>query len=218
MIKLPVPVLIALTAFAHVRAIGQDCIMDQYAEWTIDSLVDPLMRAEVRSFYPVGLLEDTTIAELVVIPGGANCIDRAEFTGIGVSVVITGAPFDTTKHTFGYDRSQQVAFLCNIDGHGFWGTDGAMPRREIKVLSVRIQGKILKVPKHAYANLYEPNFCDNYPGSPDEPIAVHAGCRLSKDRSRIYIHMMNSDGAGGYLVTWIFQNGRYLGRVVEHGF
>ncbi len=218
MITSSIPVLIALTAFAHVKAFGQGCIMDQYAEWTTDSLVDPVMRDEVRSFYPAGLLEDTATAELLVIPGRANCIDRAEFTGNGISVVIEGTPFDPTRHTLGYDRSQQVAFLCNIDGHGFWGTDGAMPRREIKVLSMTIQGKILKVPKHACANLYEPNFCDNYPGSPDEPIAVHAGCRLSKDRKRLYVHMMNSDGAGGYLVTWIFQDGRYWGRVVEHGF
>jgi hypothetical protein len=211
-------VLIVLTAFAHVKAFGQECIMDQYAEWTVDSLVDPVMRDEVLSFYPLGLLDDTSAAELLVVPGRGNCVDRAEFTGNEVSVVIEGAAFDTTKHSFGYDRSQQVAILCNIDGHGFWGCDGDMPHREIKLLRVTVRGRTLSVPKHAYTNLYEPNFCDSYPRTPTDPIALHAGCRLSMDRKRLYVHMMNSDGAGGYLVTWIFQDGRYFGRVVEHGF
>jgi hypothetical protein len=213
-----IPVLIALTAFANPKAFGQECIMDQYAEWTNDSLVDPVMRDEVLSFYPLGLLDDTSTAELLVIPGRANCIDRAEFTGNDISVVIEGTPFDTTKHRFGYDRSQQVPILCNIDGHGLWGTDGEMPHREIKLLRVTIQGKTVKVPKHAFANLYEPNFCDSDPRSPTDPIALHAACQLSTDRKRLYVHMMNSDGAGGYLVTWIFQDSRYFGRVVEHGF
>lgn len=211
-------VLTVLSFSVRASAIGQDCVMDQYAEWTIDSLLDPTMRAEVLSLYPTGLLEETSTVELIALPGRANCHDRAEFKGNDITVVIEGAPFDTAKHTFGYDRSQQVPFLCNIDGLGFWGTDGGMPRREIKGVNVTMKGKMLNVPKRGYTNLYEPNFCDTYPGSKDAPISIHASCRLSKDRERLYIHMMNSDGAGGYLVTWIFQNGRYWGRVVEHGF
>lgn len=211
-------VFIGLGAFAYAGVVGQECSTDKYAAWTIDSLVDPIVHEEVLSFYPPGLMDDTSSAELIVIPGRANCDDRAEFTGNGVSVMIEGRPFDPTKHALGYDRGQQPALLCTIDGHGIWGTDGDLPRNEIGTVSVEMEGRSVTVPRHAYTNLYEPNFCDSYPRTPDAPIDLHAGCRLSKDRRRLYVHMLNSDGAGGYLVTWIFRDGRYWGRVVEHGF
>ena len=208
-----------LLGFDVIGATAQDCVMDQYAELTVDSLTDPIMRSEVLSLYPQGLLEDTSTAELVVVPGRTNCVDRAVFKGAGISVVIEGVPFDTAKHTFGYDKSQGTPwFLCNIDGHGFWGGDGTMPHREIRSLRLVDAGRTLPVPKSAYANLFEPNFCDDYPRTPDQPITVHARCMLSKDAKRLYVHMMNSDGAGGYLVTWVFIDGHYWGRIVEHGF
>ena len=85
--------------------------------------------------------------------------------------------------------------------------------KEVRFIHVKYQ---LLLPESALAGLYEPNFCykDNTTGK------LAASCKVfrSTDKRRVYIYMYNSDGAGGYEVTWVIQDSKYLTRVIDFGF
>jgi len=145
------------------------------------------------------------------LKGQSDCDTYAHFKGHGVDVRIVSAPFDSTKHTLTYDQSG-YPFLCEIDGKRFLGTDGGMPREAIQRVSVTIDSVRVQLPRAAYGDLYQPSFC--WLSGTDGSIW---SCHVvrSVDRKRVYIHMSNSDGAGSYMVIWIFINGRYVRRVIE---
>jgi hypothetical protein len=122
-----------------------------------------------------------------------------------IAVRIEKAQFRPRKHKLGWVKEgDSRPELFYIDGKPFYGTDGEVPHRLIKSLALKVRGKKFAIPKHAYSDLYEPNL---------DMLTVY----LSPDKSRAYIMMMNSDGAGAYGVTWCFREGRYIRRIVEYG-
>jgi hypothetical protein len=46
----------------------------------------------------------------------------------------------------------------------------------------------------------------------------HTKVHYDKTSDILYIHAMNSDGAGGYVVIWKIEKGGYKERFVSHGF
>lgn len=145
------------------------------------------------------------------LKGQSDCDTYAHFKGHGVDVRIESAPFDSTKHTLTYDQSGYPS-LCEIDGKPFRGTDGGMPREAIKRVVITIDSARVQFPGTAWNDLYEPFYCGT---STIEGLYWTCHVARSADRKRVYIHMGNSDGAGSYMVIWIFINGRYVRRVIE---
>jgi hypothetical protein len=43
------------------------------------------------------------------------------------------------------------------------------------------------------------------------------GVYLSKDDRKVYIYLLNKDGKGGYEVTWVIQDKKFLRRVLDYG-
>lgn len=144
------------------------------------------------------------------LKGKSDCDTYAHFKGHGVDVRIESAPFDSTKHTLTFTTDGYPA-LCKIDGRIFCGTDGSIPQEEIKNVAVTIDSVRIDWPRSAWADLYQPNFCFQT----SEGFGWEVNVARSMDRKRVYVHMFNSDGAGGYMVIWIFINGRYVRRVIE---
>ncbi|HRD54605.1 MAG TPA: hypothetical protein PKY96_18340, partial [Flavobacteriales bacterium] len=145
------------------------------------------------------------------LKGQSDCATYTSFKGHGIEVRIEPAPFDSSKHKLTYETGGYAA-LCEIDGRPFFGTDGGMPRKSIKRVAVTIDSASVQIPRSAWDDLYEPFFCGT---SSTEGLYWTCHVARSLDRKRVYVHMQNSDGAGGYAVIWIFINGRYVRRVIE---
>lgn len=145
------------------------------------------------------------------LEGRSDCDTYARFSGHGVQVRITSAPFDSSKHRLTYDASG-YPFLCEIDGKPFRGTDGGMPREGIKAINVTIDSLKVRMPRSAWDDLYEPSFCGERTDG-----GLYWTCHVARtiDHKRVYVHMSNGDGAGSYAAIWIFINGRYVRRVIE---
>lgn len=93
-------------------------------------------------------------------------------------------------------------YIKLIDGKPSFGTalSDKLPRKEFQQIRVSFQGKSLLMPDSAWRDLFEPSFQFAY-------AAYGPGKHL-------YIHMSNSDGAGGYFLIWIFHQNRYLKREI----
>ena len=146
-----------------------------------------------------------------------NCTDSSiTFLKGGLIVSIYSTKFDPNRSKLSYDSSTNK-FLTHIDDKPFWGTDGNIPKEKIKSIRFINEKYQLILPDSAISGLYEPNFChiDKVTRKIESPY-----CKVfrSLDKKRIYIYMLNSDGAGGYEVTWVIQDSKYYTRIVDYGF
>jgi hypothetical protein len=107
-------------------------------------------------------------------------------------------------------------YVIRIDNKPFYGVDGQMPQKAIASISVLAGGDSVKIPVTAFSDLYEPRFCGNDISS--GKISCNTRVYLSNDKRKIYIYMLNSSGRGGYEVTWVIEDKRYLKRVIDYGF
>ena len=95
------------------------------------------------------------------------------------------------KYHKGDDSKNELNWLEKINGKEIWGTDGNIPKNQYGQITLTFGKEIIHLP---IDNLFEPNL-DNIKVNID-----------SKNKT-IYISTMNSDGAGGYVVLWIIENG-----------
>ncbi len=167
---------------------------------------------ELRAFISYNDLVDTIPGELIPVLGKPDGRDRVIFDGEGVLVTISQTLFDSTRHTITWHTGDQ-RYACGIDGKRFWGTDGDLPREELADLSVIIDGENVTIPRDASSDLYNPNLWSLH--GKQRELHIYPQVARSKDRKRVYVHMTNSDGAGGYDVVWIFLQGKYQRRVVD---
>ncbi|MDF1824698.1 MAG: hypothetical protein P1U68_08655 [Verrucomicrobiales bacterium] len=121
---------------------------------------------------------------------------------LNVEIVI--GPFEQEGRTLTYQEYEEgQRYLIEIDDLPYWGTDGGMPRDQYRKITVQKAGKTMTVPDSALKNLYNPGL---YPGN--TKVTVNP-----KDDA-IYITSFNSDGAGGYVVGFVFENGKFKSRAV----
>ncbi len=104
-----------------------------------------------------------------------------------------------------YLTYNQDGNLIQINSNNIWGADGNVPREQYKSITISIGLQQIFFPKSAFEDLFSPNLS-----------SVEAF--YDKDENRLYLSSLNGDGAGGYLVLWIFKNGVYEDRLVTHGF
>ncbi len=123
--------------------------------------------------------------------------DSCVFKNNGLSIVVKKTAFQPKKHKV-VKKSQDLLF---IDGKGFWGTDGEIPKESISKLTIKKNGKSIIIPGNAFDDLYEPHF---------KTLSICNG-----PENTWFIKMTNSDGAGGYDIIWIFKDDKYLMRYVD---
>jgi hypothetical protein len=132
------------------------------------------------------------------------------FSEKGIDVLIKAEPFYPMLHKLEYLPNSKNQVLKKIDGRPFWGTHGMMPERKVLDVIVTLRGKIIRIPQTATDGIYNPNFgCFG--------LFCSSAIYYTKDQKRIYIAMQNSDGAGYYQVVWVFEDGKYVGRIIELG-
>lgn len=120
-----------------------------------------------------------------------------------INITVTQKAFDKSAHTLKQDAEQK--YLETIDDNPFWGTDGSIPKRRYKSISINLNGIETTVPQRGLAELYEPNL-------------ENTSANYDSKNDVLYIQSFNSDGAGGYLVLWRIEKGAYKDRWVYNGF
>lgn len=113
-------------------------------------------------------------------------------------------PFQREDRELTYkEYSDGQRYLIKIDGDDYWGTDGMMPREQYKKITIQQNEETITLPDAALKNLFNPGL---YPGN--SKVIFNA-----KEKT-IYLTSFNSDGAGGYVVVFVIQNGKYKSRAV----
>jgi hypothetical protein len=129
---------------------------------------------------------------------------KAVLRNDSLQVVLTQQNFDRTKHKFTYNKEYKDQILL-IDNRKYWGTDGGLPKTEYKSIDVYLGQTKVTLPESALENLYEVSLNNSQ-------------VNYDKANDIIYIHSMNSDGAGGYEVVWKIEKGVYKERHIAYGF
>jgi hypothetical protein len=94
------------------------------------------------------------------------------------------------------------AYVDKIDGKKPWGVDGDLPTKEIYNISLKINGKAITIPFESYNDIYQPRL---------ENLNIYFD-----KKGNFYFYMPgNSDGAGGYDVVWVINNGKLIKRYVD---
>ncbi|WP_107037423.1 hypothetical protein [Brumimicrobium mesophilum] len=117
-----------------------------------------------------------------------------------ISIEITKRAFDAKSNNLQYleiDSRNEARFLEKINGKEVWGTDGGVPKMKYGIFSIQLNHEKLILPTD---NLFEPNF-------------GFTSAFYDEKNNSIYISASNSDGAGGYAVLWIIENGTFKQRI-----
>ena len=89
-------------------------------------------------------------------------------------------------------------WLMKINGCEIYGTDGNIPKIEVSGIDASINGETIDIPTTVYEDIFE---CTN------EFV-------INKNKEDIIVHQENSDGAGGYLIVWVFGNKKLKQRLI----
>lgn len=107
-----------------------------------------------------------------------------KYEGSNLTFKYTLQPFTKEGKIIDYNNEK---YISTINGLDVWGTDGNMPRTEIKEIAVTLNGKNITIPNCLFMNLYE---CNNK-------------FDFYKIENNYIISQFNSDGAGGYELAWV---------------
>jgi hypothetical protein len=118
-----------------------------------------------------------------------------------IQVKIISNRFQDKKHKI---TRREGSGVVKIDGKKPWGVDGGLPNKGINKITLQIGDTQMDVPLNALNDLFQPNF-------------DYAKVYIAKDDT-IYITMLNSDGAGGYAVAFVFKDKEFQQRYVFYGF
>lgn len=143
------------------------------------------------------------------LPAKIRTNDKVIFQKDSIKITLTKVPFIVKDHKLQYhkgdEKKHETSYLEKIDNKEIWGTDGSMPRSQYGQVIIEISGKIIDLPKEEIENLFEPNFQYKY-----------TSVFFDEKTDRLYICASNSDGAGGYDVLWIIENGKYKRRYLSN--
>ena len=144
------------------------------------------------------------ISSFKKIPKSKVLKGKVIFSDGEIEVAISISDFDKKLHRYKYHAGNSKQ-LIQIDDKEIFGTDGDFPKIEYHSISLNVGSKETAIPKEKLQNLYEPNF-------------EHTRVNYDVKNKTLYIQSLNSDGAGGYAVIWIIENGVFKKRIISRGF
>ena len=131
---------------------------------------------------------------------GVGFVSLKPVNGVVDTVVLSIKirPFSRKTHTI--QRSHD-GFVVQIDKKRPWGIDGELPKKEIYDVALTINGNQVPMPKDSYDDLFEPG---------------HDVDIYYDKMGNIYLHMLNSDGAGYYDLVWVINNNKLTKRYTDN--
>lgn len=168
----------------------------------------PNLRTDLATFTLSGIGESVGTTDLLKIPPSEVTNNFIGFDQDGIKASIQLAPFDTAGHKFTYDDK----YVTKIDKKTYFGNYGFIPRTYIQSISLIMDGDTVVVPPSVYADLYNVSLTYNYNGTKRTGNAIY----FSKTGHLLYLYLLSRGDKGSYEVTWIFQNKKYLGRILDY--
>lgn len=151
------------------------------------------------------------LTEFDSIPVKQRTSNKLIFQKDFFKITLTKVPFIAKNNKLQYfkgnDKEHNASYLEKINDKEIWGTDGGIPHTQYGQISVTWGKKSIILPKESIDDLFEPNF--NY---------KYTAVFYDRKNNTMYISADNSDGAGGYSVIWIIENGRYKERHLSRGY
>lgn len=118
-----------------------------------------------------------------------------------IKLIVTKTKFNPKDNKLQYHEENtsknEVRWLEKINGKEIWGTDGNIPNNQYGQITLTLGKNKIHLPVD---NLFEPNL-------------DYTTVNIDEKNKTIYISAMNSDGAGGYAVLWIIENGKFKQRI-----
>ena len=168
------------------------------------------LRLEVATFALSGISESVGTIPMPKVPYSDFGNDFMNFEGDGIKASVKIAPFSEEGHRMDYEDKH----LIKIDKKTYYGNYGSVPKTYISDVSLIVDGDTVIVPPIAYFDLYNLHLVYADKGSQKTTNAVYR----SKDGKRIYFYLFSRDSSGSYEVTWIFDDKKYVKRVLDYGF
>ncbi len=96
-------------------------------------------------------------------------------------------------------------WACLIDGKPFWGSDGGVPKYELKALTLELGGTALALD---VSGMFDP-----FPGG-----TLEGRFELEREGPKSWVlHGSFSDGAGGYHAQWLIRQGGAMRVLIGNG-
>jgi hypothetical protein len=109
-------------------------------------------------------------------------------------------PFSRKVRKIEYGKSEgEERYVKFIDGKFPWGIDGNIPRQEYEYIKIVVGKRTNRLAPKFIGDLFEPNL--NMTSAYYDPAS-----------GRCYLEALNSDGAGAYMVVWVFEHGELVSR------
>lgn len=106
----------------------------------------------------------------------------------------------------GKKKAESVIQKNFIDSVKAYGIDGEMPKEEFSTFIILRGYSKVQIPRSAYSDLYNIHLCENNKA----PEAY-----ITSDNKYLYIYMHGGEGKNAYAVKFIFDNKKYLTRIVN---
>ena len=169
---------------------------------SLHELEDPRIRAEVMELggYQELVMEFTT-PSLVEVPLFSDSPGHLEFRDDGLRVRIEAQPFEHPK----WVKRTHGAWM--LEDQTLLGWSPGESHSRLGRLEVVVDGRVVDLPTTAWLDVF------------DAPLRREtlpfALVMRSRDGVRSYVHLQAGDAHDARMVTWVFEAGRYLFRVVD---
>lgn len=179
----------------------------QQASLSLDEVRDPIVRFEIGHLGPYAEMhrpaEASTLQEVPLRSGAAL---YSEFAADGIRVRIEAQPFAYPAWVKGNTRQG-----FRLERNPILGWSPGQEHTRLSRVELVLDGLVTEVPEAAFTDLFDPRLCE--PG-PIAPLRFATAAR-SADGWRVYVLAQIGQGDQTLLVTWVFEDGRYLYRVVD---
>ena len=174
-------------------------------------LTDKPIRLDLATFTMGGVEESIGKEKLRKIAPDYYTKNVLHIKGDDIDVTVTIAPYDAG----GKKLKMAGEHLVKIDNKPPYGSYGQTPQTKIKEVRVIIKKDTILLPAAAYDDLFNMNF--TYKDNNKVERTANA-IYFAPHGNRFYVYLLSRDATGSYEVTWIFENGVYLRRVLDYGF
>ena len=195
--------------FAQLEPVELDYQDTRKKKESFTKLQPKSLREEVATFALGGISESVGTTPLPKVSFNDFGRDYMIFEGDGLRATVKLAPFSPDGHRLDYDEK----YLIKIDKKGYYGDYGSVPKTYIKELTLTVEGDTVLIPPTAYFDLYNLQLTYIDKGAQRTTNALYR----SKDGKRIYFYLFSRDNTGSYEVTWIFEDKKFVKRVLDYG-
>lgn len=160
------------------------------------SIIETGMRNEISGYVHNSRLK--MLDTYTQIPLVSSLSDELKYSGSNITITISMGAFNYSKNKSKFSKHKGTNFIWAYNGQEMRGTDGTEPTKQYTSIKVKQKGVDIIVPTKAFENMFQPSD------------AEYTACYYDKSDDTIYITANNSDGAGSYIVIWVFKGGKYI--------